>query len=345
MLCEFSICHQDDTDWYSMPRFPKYRARIFATAPLRGEGLERISAMSRLTHEPWTQADPFHIYKPDALAEKICDVGAEVLICEMDKVAGSVLECGLRAIFSTRGEPTNVDIAAATAQGIPVMRAPGRNADGVAEVTIGLILAAARHIVTADRDVHAGELFKDGKIPYQRFRAWELNGRTAGIIGLGAVGRAVRWRLEGLGMKTLAFDPFNPEATDSLEQVIAGSDVITMHAPVTEETTGFIGAEQFAAMRDGVVYINAARADLHDSDALGAALNSGKVAAAALDHVEGEFLPLGHPLLGISNLIITPHIGGATYDTEERQSTMVADDLELIIAGKPPKYIVNPEVL
>ncbi|HWW53598.1 MAG TPA: NAD(P)-dependent oxidoreductase, partial [Acidimicrobiales bacterium] len=118
-----------------------------------------------------------------------------------------------------------------------------------------------------------------------------------------------------------------------------------MHAPVTDETTGMIGAAQFAQMKPGVLYINTARAQLHDTDALVDALSSGQVGGAGLDHFVGEHLPDGHPLIAMSNVVLTPHIGGATWDTEARQSQMVADDLERLLRGERPVHLANPEVL
>src|SRR5690606_19910023 len=153
--------------------------------------------------------------------------------------------------------------AGATERGIPVLHAPGRNADAVAEMTVALLFAVTRHVVPADADVRAGEVFRDGTIPYQRFRAWELAGRTAGIVGLGAIGRAVKWRLEGLGMRVIAHDPYEDEAEHGLDELLAEADVVSMHAPVTPETTGMIGADQFARMKEGAVFLNAARAALH----------------------------------------------------------------------------------
>jgi D-3-phosphoglycerate dehydrogenase len=209
-------------------------------------------------------------------------------------------------------------------------------------MAIALLFAATRHVLTADADVRAGEVFTDGTIPYQRFRAWEIAGQTAGLIGLGAVARALKWRLEGLGMTVIAYDPYNDEARHSLEQLLADADVVSLHAPVTDDTAGMIGAEQFAAMRDGVVFLNTARAQLHDTDALVAALQKGKIAAAGLDHFAGEWLPTDHPLVGMSNVVLTPHIGGATWNTEARQAHMVADGLEAILSGRTPGNIVNP---
>jgi D-3-phosphoglycerate dehydrogenase len=146
-------------------------------------------------------------------------------------------------------------------------------------------------------------------------------------------------------MRVIAYDPYNDEARHSLDELLAEADVVSLHAPVTADTTGLIGTEQFAAMRDGVVFLNSARAQLHDTEALVAALRSGKVAAAGLDHFVGEWLPTDHPLVGMPNVVLTPHIGGATWNTEARQAQMVADDLEALLSGKKPAHIVNPEVL
>ncbi len=190
-----------------------------------------------------------------------------------------------------------------------------------------------------------GEIYKDGTIPYQRFRAWELAGRTAGLVGLGAVGRALRWRLRGLGLEVLAYDPYADEPTVSLDELLARADVVSMHAPVTPETTGMIGAKEFDSMRDGVVFLNTARAQLHDTDALVAALRSGKVAAAGLDHFEGESLAVDHPLTQLDSVVLAPHIGGATYDTESNHTAIIAEDLCRLLAGARPLHIVNPEVL
>jgi D-3-phosphoglycerate dehydrogenase len=256
-----------------------------------------------------------------------------------------VLDLPLVAIGSTRGDPTNVDLDAATAKGIPVLRAPGRNADGVAELAVGLLLAVARHLVAADRDVREGEVYRDGSIPYQRFRGWEVHGRTAGLVGLGAVGRATRWRLEGLGMRVIASDPFAEDASHTLDDLLAEADVVSMHAAVTPDTLGLMGADQFDAMRDGAIYLNSARAGLHDLDALTAALASGHLAGAGLDHFEGELLPTDHPIVAMSNVVLTPHIGGATYDTEANHTSLMASGLAALLRGDRPANLANPEVL
>jgi D-3-phosphoglycerate dehydrogenase len=318
------------------------------TAPLRGPGFDKLKELADVVYDPWiSELDqtPLRIYSAEQLAERIAEESADVVVVESDSVKGPVLELDLRAVVSTRGNPNNVDIAAATAAGIPVLNTPARNADAVAEMAVALLLAATRHLVIADADVRSGNMFRDGVIPYQRFRGWEIAGRTAGLVGLGGVGRALRWRLSGLGLRVIASDPYNDEARHSLDELLGEADIVSLHAPVTDDTVGMIGAEQFAAMRDGVVFLNTARAQLHDTDALVDALRAGKVAAAGLDHFAGEWLPTEHPLVGMPNVVLTPHIGGATWNTEARQAQMVADDLEALLSGNTPAHIVNPEVL
>jgi D-3-phosphoglycerate dehydrogenase / 2-oxoglutarate reductase len=318
---------------------------ILATAPLRGPGLDTLRKLGEVVLDPWIDHRPLRLYGAGDLATRAAEVGASVLICEADECKGPVLDLPLEAIGATRGDPTNVDVDGATAAGIPVLRAPGRNADAVAELTVGLLLACTRGLVAADRDVREGEIYRDGSIPYQRFRAWQLAGQTAGLVGLGAVGRATRWRLEGLGMRVIAADPFADDATHDLDGLLAEADVVSMHAAVTPETVGLMSAERFAALRDGAVYVNAARAALHDVDALVAALASGHLAAAGLDHFAGEVLPTDHPLAALPNVVLTPHIGGATYDTEANHTALIADGLAALLAGEAPANLANPEVL
>lgn len=321
------------------------RPRALVTSPLRGDAVARIERLLDLVRDPWIDYRPLRVYDPKGLAARAEEVGAEYLIVETDFVGPPVYDLPIRAIWSTRGDPNNVDVTGATAAGIPVMNTPARNADAVAEITVGLLFAVTRHVLPADRDLREGQVFRDGTVPYQRYRAWQVAGRTAGIVGLGAIGRALKWRLEGLGMRVISHDPYNPEATHSLDDLLAESDVVSLHAPVVPATKGMIGPEQFARMRDGAVFLNAARAQLHDMDALVEALRRGKLSGAALDHFEGEQLPTDHPLIGMDNVVLTPHVGGATYDVEVNQTEMVADDLERLLAGERPRHIVNPEVL
>jgi D-3-phosphoglycerate dehydrogenase len=143
----------------------------------------------------------------------------------------------------------------------------------------------------------------------------------------------------------IAHDPYADDATHTLDDLLAEADVVSIHAMVTPETQGMIGAEQFARMKDDAIFVNTARAMLHDTDALVAALESGTLGGAGLDHFEGEHLPADHPLQSMPNVVLTPHIGGATYDTEANHSKLIADGLEQLLGGGKPDNLVNPEVL
>ncbi len=320
------------------------RLRALVTAPLRGPGFEALQQEFDVVYEPWLEFVPIRLYDPPRLAKRLAEVRADLLICEADFCSGEVMELPLRAIVATRGEPSNVDVVAATAAGIPVLHTPGRNADAVAELTVGLLFAVNRRIIPADRDVRTGRVFTE-TLPYQRYRGELLAGQTFGIVGLGAVGRAVRGRMEGLGLEVIAHDPFVAEARHSLDELLATADIVSMHAPPRAETAHMMGAPQFAAMRAGSVYLNTARAVLHDLDALVGALESGHLGGCGLDHFDGEQLPEGHPLCGRDDVVLTPHIGGASYHTERVQASMVAADLQRLLAGERPAHISNPEVL
>ena len=236
-------------------------------------GLGHAQRVGRRRVRPLDRAGPAPAHNGEKLAARLIEEGADILIVESDSVKGPVFDLRCSCIGSCRGDPNNVDVEAATKAGIPVLRAPGRNADAVAEITIALMFAVNRFIVPADHDVRADQVYAGGKIPYQRYRAWQLAGRTAGIVGLGAVGprREVALR-RARHAACSSFDPYNPEAThhtaDELHEMLAECDVVSMHAMVTPETERLMGAAQFAAMKPGSIYVNSARALLHDTDAL-----------------------------------------------------------------------------
>ena len=250
------------------------RPKALVTAPFRGDGLETLRELcSDVVLDPWIDHRPLRLYRAEQLAERIEAEGANLLVVESDSVKGPVLDLPLVAIGSCRGDPTNVDIPGATERGIPVLRAPGRNADAVAELTVGLLLAVNRGIVRADRDVREGQVWRDGTIPYQRFRAWQIAGRTAGIIGLGAVGRATEVAARGArhaghrlrpvlaGLRPTRSTTSSPRRTSC-----------RCTRPSPRRPRGSSAASEFARMKDDAIFINSARAQLHDTDALVAAL-------------------------------------------------------------------------
>src|SRR2546423_4962895 len=241
--------------------------KILSFAPLAGPGLEKLRSFGDLEIDPWDDHVPIQMHAGPDLSDRL--EGVEVLLVEADPVSGDVIESAgaLRVIGTCRGDPVNVDIEAATKAGIPVLRAPGRNADAVAELTIGLIIAVVRGIVAADADIRAGRWVIDERIPQQRYRSREVAGMTVGLVGCGAVGRATARRLVGLGATVLGFDPYaNSEELGALgvelvdlDTLLERSDIVSIHAAVTPETRGMLGPDQFARMKRGAYFVNSAR--------------------------------------------------------------------------------------
>lgn len=327
--------------------------RILSLAPLRGPGLEVLRALGEIEIDPWSDHVPIKLHSGAELAARAA--GAEILVVEADYVPAELFDARpeIRIVASCRADPVNVDLAAATRAGVPVLHAPARNAEAVADLTLGLILALLRGIVRADADVRAGRWFEDGMIAHQRYRSRELRSLTVGLVGCGAVGRATARRLAALGARVLAYDPHAEEAAvraagaepADLGRLLAAADVVSVHALLTDETRGLLGAAELGRMKPGALLVNTARFDIVAEKPLLDALRSGRLAGAAFDHFPDEFLPEGHPLIGMPHVILTPHIGGATVETEEEQTTAIASGVEALLAGHEPPNVANPEAL
>jgi D-3-phosphoglycerate dehydrogenase len=243
----------------------------------------------------------------------------------------------------------NIDVKAATECGVVVTRVPGEvEREAVAELAIALMLDAARSVSAAYNAVREGRWHERG-----RFIGLELKGRTVGIIGLGNIGRRVAEILsKGFGARVLAYDPYISEdaaasigvkLTD-LETLLRESDIVTLHAPLTEETRHIINVKTIALMKNGSILVNTARGGLVDTNALVEALKAGKLRYAALDVVEGDYVMPGNPLLQFENIVVTPHIGAYTYESFGGIDECVAEAIEAVAKGEKPKYVVNPEV-
>lgn len=224
----------------------------------------------------------------------------------------------------------NVDLAAAEALGIRVSRTLGATTTSVAELAVGLMLAAARSITTMDRAVRAGSWARPGGI--------ELSRRTLGLVGTGRIARDVAVRARAFGMTVIGHDPL-AEAGDiplvALEALLERSDVISIHAPYTPETHHLVDASFLAAMRPGSLLVNTARGGIVDETALAAALVQGPLAAAALDCFEQEPLPDNSPLRDVPNVVLTPHCGAATADAIVRAGVLAVEELMRGLAGEP----------
>lgn len=273
--------------------------------------------------------------------------GAALLVTEIERVDAAVLDAcpGLRAVATARGAPSNVDLVACTARRIPVLHTPARNAESVADFTLGLVLAVTRKITRAERHLRTRGWHVEGALPYLHFRGPELAGRTLGLVGYGAVGRAVgRRAAHGFGMRVRYTDPQVPGGID-LDELLSTSDVVSLHCPRLPATERLIRAETLRLMRPGCYLVNTAGGSCVDSADLIAALEAGHLAGAALDVFETEPLPAGHPLLQRDDVLLTPHLAGAADDVVRHHTAMICDDLEALHSGRRPQRCANPEVL
>ncbi|MDR0585571.1 MAG: hypothetical protein LBG57_14650 [Treponema sp.] len=291
--------------------------------------------------------------------------GMEILVIEFEGVTRKVIENSrsLRLIICVRGNPVNVDAEAAAEKGIPVVYTPGRNANSVAEYIVSSMISVSRHLGRANHEIKNGRyidketddvfeytgdddvlwLMNAEDSPYQEYRGIEISGRTMGFIGLGAVGIRTVELLSGFGMQFFAYDPYCPPDTADkyhaellpMNEVFARSEFIAVCCKATPETTGMIGSEQFALMRKDSYFINAARASIVRQKDLVEALEKKKIAGAVLDVFWREPLPENHPLLKMPNVLITPHIAGASSDVTACQSRMAAEDLGNYARGRP----------
>ena len=284
----------------------------------------------------------------DALLHAIADVQAIIIrsgvTADAELIAAATQ---LKAIARAGVGVDNVDLDAATQRGIVVMNTPGGNTISTAEHTLGLMIALSRHIPQGHQSL------AEGRWDRKAFTGVELKGKTLGIIGLGRIGQAIAKRAQAFEMAVIAHDPFLPPqvAADidvpllDLAEVYARSDYLSLHALVTAETRGMINASSIAIMKDGIRIINAARGALINSSDLAAALNIGKVAGAALDVYEPEPPPADHPLIGLQNVIHTPHLAASTSDA---QVTVAIEAAQLIVdyllEGKSAN-VCNPAAL
>ena len=267
-----------------------------------------------------------------------------IVIRSATKLTADILEhAGRPKVIGRAGVGVdNVDVEAATRRGIVVANAPESTVVSAAEHTIGLLLALSRNIPQA----HAA--LKQGRWERSRYGGIEVAGKTLGVLGFGRIGQQVARRALGLGMHVVAHDPFvskerfreiGVERAEDADEVLAAADYVTLHLPLTPETSRSIGAEAFAKMRDGVRLVNAARGELVDEDALVEALRSGRVAGAALDVFTQE--PYAGPLLELDNVVATPHLAASTEEAQDRAGLIVAEQVAAALDGQVVTNAVN----
>ena len=267
-----------------------------------------------------------------------------IVIRSATKLTADVLELAerLKVIGRAGVGVDNVDVEAATRRGIVVANAPESTVTSAAEHTIGLLVALARNIPQA----HAA--LKQGRWERSAWGGIELEGKTLGVLGFGRIGQQVARRALGLGMRVVAYDPFvakerfrelGVERGETSDAVLAAAEFLTLHLPLTAETRGFLGPEAIAKLPEGARVINAARGELVDEDALGEALRSGRIAAAALDVYSEE--PYSGPLLELDNVVATPHLAASTEEAQDRAGVIVAEQVAAALEGAVVTNAVN----
>lgn len=285
---------------------------------------------------------------PAQLTPRVHD--AEILIVHGAPVTDEVLAAArtLRLICCARGGPVNVDVSAASARQIPVVNTPGKNAESVADQALAFMVMLARGFPKAQRFLIDGGTLGESAFEGARFLGHDLGGHVLGLVGFGNVGRRVHRRAVAFGMRLLVYDPYvrvgelaSTEQVATLDELLTRSDFVSLHVRVTAETENLFGSAQFSAMKRGSYFLNTARESLVDEDALDAALASGHLAGAALDVVRPLSEGGPHPLLRHENVVITPHIGGATHETLLRGVTMVADEIHRFATGETLHSVVN----
>lgn len=329
----------------------KYRvdnSRGLILAPFVESELRRLRARLYVEYESWMDSRRMH--DPNELAARLNGLRASVLVVELDFVFEEVFEAvpSLKFVGICRAATSHVDIEAATANGVAVVNTPGRNAQAVAEHALGLMLSLARRIPEGHSYVTGGRWLNPVGA-YAELRGVELGGRTLGIVGLGAIGRRLAEMAGAIGMNCIAFDPYadvppSGVCLKDLNEVLTDSDFVTIHAPLTGETEGLIDSRRLSLMKPEAYLVNLSDARIVDRGGLVDALESRAIAGAALDVFETHPIAPDHPLLGLDNVILTPHVGGATEETIERYSGMMVEDILRFLDGERPLNLVNPGV-
>ena len=268
--------------------------------------------------------------------------GVRACVTQMAPFTAAVFDARpeLEMLAVCRGGPVNVDLAAADRAGVAVAQAPGRNAAAAAEYAVGLMLATLRRIPLADSELRAGR-WRGDFYAYDE-AGLELDGATVGLVGYGAIGRIVARVLRAFGAEVLVADPYTDRATADadgvrlveLDELLRSSSVVSLHARLTDETRGIIGADEIARMPEGAVIVNSARGGLLDYRPLPDALRSGRLGGLALDVFDVEPPPDDWPLHGVPNVVATPHLAGATRQTAHRAARIVAAEVGRYLRGE-----------
>jgi glyoxylate reductase len=323
------------------------RPRVFVARVIPDDGLDPIRDACEM--DLWEEELP---PPRNELLRRVAGVDGFLALLT-DRVDAELLDAagpGLRVVSNYAVGFDNVDVAECTRRGIPVGNTPGVLTETTADLAWALLMAAARRLPESDRYVRDG-----------RWRTWgpllllgpDVHGSTLGIVGFGRIGQAVARRASGFGMRILYHDVARvPAAVEAelgathvpLEQLLSEADAITLHVNLTPETRHLFDAEALRQMKPTAILVNTSRGPVVDTDALVAALRDGTIWAAALDVTDPEPLPADHPLIGMDNCLVVPHIASASRATRGRMAAMAAANLLAGLRGEPLPTPVNPEV-
>ena len=310
--------------------------KVLVSDPIAPEGIEILKKVA--------EVDVKTSLTKDELAAIIGDYDALAVRSETKVTSDIIARAAKLKIIGRAGVGVdNIDVEAATNRGILVVNSPDGNTFAAAELTVAMLLALARHIPQADQGLRAGRWDR------KKYMGSEVYGKTLGVIGLGKIGREVAKRLQSFEMHVLGYDPYlKPEQAEALgiklvdlDTLYKESDYISVHTPKTKETTGMINAEKLALMKPTVRLINCARGGIIDEAALAEAAKAGRIGGAAIDVFTTEPAPADNPLLGIPNILTTPHLGASTEEAQVNVAIDIAEQIVDVLAGKPARAAVN----
>lgn len=280
----------------------------------------------------------------------------QLVVVETEEIDGDMIRGSrdLFAIVNFKSSVVNIDVETATEQGVVVFNTPGRNADAVADLAVGLMIMSARDVARGIDTTRKGLWKKNGRRwAYTEHQGFELNRKVVGLIGLGFIGKLVVKRLKGFDVKIIAYDPYvSPEVAEDLgitlvewDEIFEQSDLISLHIPLSKETQGMIGEREFKLMKSTAHFINTARAGVVVEEDLIRCLTEKWIAGAALDVFHTEPIDADYPLLDLPHVICTPHLGGASVDVVNHMTEIGLEALFNFMDGGTPKNIVNPQAI
>ena len=326
--------------------------KAFVSAQLDETVLEYLRRQAQVTLGGWGHTGS--VLSPEQLVQAAQD--CQLLVICYEPVNDYVLDRlpGLRFIACTRGGVENFDKDAFKRHPqVMACNAPGRNANAVADLTLGLMLDVTRQISLSNhyirnRDWEHAKWFKAGKLKHKLFMGYELAGKTLGLVGYGEVGRRVARRALGFDMRVLVYDPYISREQETeqigftdLEALLRQSDFVSLHCKSTPQTANLINTETLSLMRPTAYLINTARGTLVNETDLYQALTQKRIGGAALDTLAAEPIAENHPFIDLPNIVLTPHIGGASYDIQAQQSAIVLEDLQAFFQGRRPPHLLS----